>query len=437
MLKAISGVALGAPLASGLLRTAPAAAQVTAPSARRLTGTAGDLQALLAAEIKAGMTGSYAQVRVGGATYELAAGVADVSTGAPPVAGSHHRIGGATKTFTAVTVLHLVGEHLIDLDAPISRYLPDVVPGDRGRQITVRMLLNQTSGIADFAVIAYPDSPDNSMLFTTPQSIAYTATRTYRPVDLVRMGLNRPPVAAPGAMWSYSNTNYVILGLLIERVTGRTYEEEVTRRVLLPAGLLNSYLPGASRGILGPRMKAYVPWTGGGLRDFTNYNMSYAWGALDLISTAEDMNRFYRELLGGRVLPPALLQEMKTTVPMSAAFPSAAGYGLGIYWVLSRSGRMWGHGGLAIGHTFFSFHTEDGHTMQMTQLENLNFYESLAQYSQVIPTQPIDIARTQFQSAVESLAGAPASGTTASTASTAARISRLPGVLPAAVSRWQ
>ena len=400
VLKTLTGTAFAAPLAGTVLRSAPAAAS----SAATATASGDPFSALLEAEHAAGMPGTFALIREGGRTHLPAAGV-----NRPGLADYEHRVGGITKSFTGATVLSLVGEGLIDLDTPIGRYLPGLLTDGRGSQTTVRMLLNHTSGIQDFMVINLADGaapPPADVLFTSLDGIADTATRTYSPRELLRIGLSLPPLGPPGSVWSYASTNYVILGLLIEKTTGRSYEEEVTRRVLGPLDLRGSYLPGGRRRLRGRHLEAYIPWAGASLRDFTTYDMSWAWASCDLVSTARDLNTFYRALLGGRLLPSALLAEMKTTVPMAPAFPQYAGYGLGIFWTSGPCGPTWGHDGLVVGHSAYSLHAEDGVSLQVTQMENLNFYESAAQRRQ--GANPIDAARARFHGAVLAGACAPA-----------------------------
>jgi D-alanyl-D-alanine carboxypeptidase len=117
------------------------------------------LQQLLDALHAAGMPGTFAQVRAGHRTWNLAAGVADVGTGRPVRPWFRHRVGSITKTFVATTVLQLTGERRVRLDAPIARYLPGVLPGELGRQVTVRMLLNHTSGLGDYDARCSPTRP--------------------------------------------------------------------------------------------------------------------------------------------------------------------------------------------------------------------------------------------------------------------------------------
>jgi D-alanyl-D-alanine carboxypeptidase len=358
-----------------------AAALLVAPAGTATAAPPGDvLQQQLDAVHAAGMPGAFAEVRDGHRTWTPTTGVIDVRTGRPVRDGLRHRVGSITKTFVATTVLQLAGEQRVRLDAPVGRYLPELVPGEVGRQVTVRMLLNHTSGIGNYT---------NELLATEEDVVAVGRT-TYRPVQLARIGLAMAPTNAPGAGWSYSNTNYVLAGLIVEKVTGRSLESEAARRILRPLHLRDTYFEGADPVIRGPHMHAYIPWSDGELRDFTRYNSSWAWGAGDLVSTAADLNRFYRALLTGRLLSARLLAEMQTTVPMDADDPEAGGYGLGLYWIEGPCGRFWGHDGGTVGHQTISWHSQDG-KRQMTYAQSMAFY-------QTSPTEqhPIDEAAAEF-----------------------------------------
>jgi D-alanyl-D-alanine carboxypeptidase len=372
---------LGALAAALLVSPAATGPAIAAPQPPAPDGTGALLQQLLDAMHAAGMPGVFAQVRDGSRTWNLAAGVADVDTGRPVRPHFQHRVGSIEKTFVATTILQLAGEHRVRLDAPIGRYLPDVLPGRLSRQVSVRMLLNHTSGLADY----------EDVLLSGNQAIERLQFRTFTPRELIAIGLSRPPTNAPGERWSYSNTNYIIAGLLIERLTGRPYAREISRRILRPLGLRHTYFPGTNPYIRGPHMAAYVPWPDGTLRDFSVFNMSWAWAAGEMISTAADLNRFYRALLTGRLLGPALLAQMQTTVAVDPGMPEAAGYGLGIAWLATPCGRFWGHGGGVVGQTTNSYHSTDGRR-QVTQGENLS------QYATPGEVHPIDPARDAFLS---------------------------------------
>ncbi|HEX8344375.1 MAG TPA: serine hydrolase domain-containing protein [Actinoplanes sp.] len=336
--------------ASLVVPAAVSPASAVPPVAGRGGGDGALLQDLLEGEHAAGMPGVYAQVRDGRQVYNVAAGVADVDTGRPARPWLRHRVGSITKTFVATTVLQLVGERRIRLDAPIGRYLPGVVPGTTGRQVTVRMLLNHTSGIGNYT----------DQVMGSADAIIHASTHTFTKRQLARIGLAMPPTNAPGAQWSYSNTNYILLGLLIEKVTGHRYGTEVERRILRPLKLRHTYLPGTDPTIRGPHAAAYVPGPDGTLYDFSVFNMSWASSAGELVSTAADLNTFYRALLTGRLLSPPLLAEMQTTVPFYADMPGAGGYGLGLYWLATPCGPRWGHNGGVIGQTTESYHSIDG-----------------------------------------------------------------------------
>jgi D-alanyl-D-alanine carboxypeptidase len=373
VLGALAAALLVTPAATGPALAAPQ------PTARDATGAL--LQQLLDAMHAAGMPGVLAQVRDGSRTWNLAAGVADLDTGRPVRPHFLHRVGSIEKTFVAATILQLVGEHRVNLDAPIGRYLPDVLPGPLSRQVTVRMLLNHTSGLADY----------EDVLLSSYQAIEQLQFRTLTPRELIAIGLSQPATNAPGEGWSYSNTGYIIAGLLIERLTGRPYAQEISRRILRPLGLRHTSFPGTNPYIRGPHMAAYVPWPDGTLRDFSVFNMSWAWAAGEMISTAADLNRFYRALLTGRLLSPTLLAQMQTTVAVDPSAPEAAGYGLGIAWLATPCGQFWGHGGGVLGHTTNSYHSADGRR-QVTQAENLSHYATPGE------VHPIDPARDAFLS---------------------------------------
>ncbi|MBG0565688.1 serine hydrolase domain-containing protein [Actinoplanes aureus] len=325
----------------------------------------------------AGMAGAFAEVRDGRHVWRGAAGVADVDTGRPMRPGFQHRVGSITKTFTATVILQLAGEGRLGLDDPIGRFVPDLVPDDLATGVTVRMLLNHTSGIADYDTVLFPD-------LAAMERLRHV---TIPPSRLVALGLSEPRTGAPGERWSYSNTNYILAGVILERITGRSAESEFARRIIRPLGLRNTYLPGRSPYIRGPHSEGYVPWPDGTLRDFSVYNMSWTWTAGALVSSASDLNRFYRALLGGRLLRPAQLAQMKTTVPIAPG-QQDGGYGLGI-----AGGRLgcgieaWGHDGLVIGYYAMSYHapTVDRH---VSYGDNMAFYGP--------PDHPVDQLRNAF-----------------------------------------
>lgn len=405
-LRLFSGAAIAAPVAAIALpattasaATAPATRPAAPPSGTRPRPGVPTLQHLLDAERDAGMIGTFARVHDRGRTSELESGCADTATRRPPRTAMRHRVGDITKTFTAAVVVQLACEGRLDLDKPICDYLPDLVPGELGMMVTVRMLLNHTSCIADYSPAVHASA----------EAVVDACRTAYTPAALVACGLALTGDVMPGSMFLYSDTNYVILGCLIEKVGGRTYEQEVERRILRPLCLDDTYFPGSDMRIRGSHMTAYVPAMGM-LCDVTEYDMSYAWAAGALISTADDVQRFYTALLGGRLLPSMGLREMLTTVPVDEADAMAGDYGLGIKCMPAAamgamSGKggtsgmagmmLWGHDGYAPGHTSFAWNSQDGRSIQLFQAENLNWYAG----PHGNPANPIDKARDAFQAA--------------------------------------
>ncbi|MBB5913247.1 D-alanyl-D-alanine carboxypeptidase [Nocardia transvalensis] len=304
---------------------------------RRLTTADGAPGALLGIDGRRGRT-------------VLTSGVADIRTRAPMAGDSRFRIGSMTKTFVATVVLQLVGEDKIVLDAPIETYLPGLIRGNGndGHDITVRQLLQQTSGLPD-----YLDSLDLRQVLKTPLT-------HYDPTQLVQLALAHPRLYPPGTGWNYSNTNYVLAGLLIEKVTGHPFGDEITRRVIQPLDLRDTSVPGDRTTIPGPHPQGYSK-PDDSLVDLTDFNPSIAYASGEIISSATDMNQFLAALLNGRLLHPTELQAMTTTRPTGD--PSGNAYGLGLISTpLPCGGLYWGHDGDIPGFSTVSGTTPAGHT---------------------------------------------------------------------------
>ncbi|MBI9115580.1 serine hydrolase domain-containing protein [Sanguibacter suaedae] len=267
---------------------------------------------------------------------DYVAGVGDVATGAAVPVDGEVRVGSNTKTFTAVTVLQLVDEGLVELDAPIETYLPGLVRGDGidGRAITVRQLLQHTSGLPEYTA--------EFALELEKIQHAYVPTR-----DLIDIALAQPAHFAPGERWEYSNTNYILLGMLIEKVTQRPVAEEVTERIVDPLGLEHTYYPTAGEQELrGDHPTAYHVGSDGEQIDVTELDPSWAGAAGQVVASPSDLNEFARAVLDGRLLSEEMMTEMQTTVPSDDGSWPGAEYGLGLQsYPLSCGGVIWGHGG--------------------------------------------------------------------------------------------
>jgi D-alanyl-D-alanine carboxypeptidase len=342
-------VTVGGLVTAGVLVGPSANAETTA------TRTRGVVQERLDGLVRAdGFPAALAAVRSpDGRTRNYTAGVADLSSGARVPVDGQVRIASNTKMFTATVVLQLVGEGRIALDAPIERYLPKLVRGEGidGRNITVRQLLQHTSGLPDYDQHIVRD---------------YFAVRhTYfEPRELIDLALAEKALFAPGTGWEYSNTNYLVAGLLVQKVTGRPISEEITNRIIKRIGLRHTYWPAVGdQTIRGRHPKGYfAAKPGEALVDVTEMDPSMAWAAGQLIGTPSDLNRFLTALLGGELLEPAQLKEMQTTVEApDASVRGDTRYGLGLaMFRLSCGGFAWSHGGDAPGYETRNAATTDG-----------------------------------------------------------------------------
>ena len=223
---------------------APAAA-TAAPEEADRAGLQGGLDDVVAAVA----VGALAEVRDEHGVWRGTSGVAELgTTRAVPVDG-RFRAGSITKTFVATVVLQLVDEGRLRLDDTVEAWLPGVVPN--GHHITVRQLLNHTSGLYDY-MRTLPMPPEPEFLDNR--------WRTWTAAELVARAVANPPMfEPPGSAFTYSNTNYILLGQIIEKVTGQSYGEEIERRMIRPLQLDDTSLPGTSTRIRGPHPHGYVP----------------------------------------------------------------------------------------------------------------------------------------------------------------------------------
>ncbi|MEU8379997.1 serine hydrolase domain-containing protein, partial [Streptosporangium sp. NPDC048865] len=274
----------------------------------------------------------------------------------PPVDG-HFRIGSTTKTFTATVVLQLVAEDRIGLDSPVDDYLPEF---GLDRRITVRMLLRHTSGIFNHTGEYEEDGTVVPGIPWSGREWVDNRFRTYRPEELVEVALSRPARFEPGTDWSYSNTNYVLARLLIEKVTGRSFAEELRRLILEPLGMSGTVAPGTSTEVPEPHAHSYYRYEEAGQEktiDVTRQNPSWISAGGDMISTTLDLRTFFSALMGGRLLPAPLLAEMREPHPK-------IGYGLGIFAqdLGPDGGTVFHHNGGIDGSAALMYSTSDGGT---------------------------------------------------------------------------
>ncbi|GGQ26885.1 serine hydrolase domain-containing protein [Streptosporangium pseudovulgare] len=321
-----------------------------------------ELQKAIEEIVESGFIGVSLRVHDERGEWAGSAGARELGGTAKPPINGHVRIGSNTKTFTATLVLQLVAEGRLGLDAPAADHLPEL---GLDRRITVRMLLQHTSGVFNFTGEVYDDGtvvPGIPIPYgTTGKEWVDNRFRSYRPQELVELALSRPARFEPGTGWSYSNTNYVLARLLIEKVTGRTQAEEMQRLILGPLGLSGTVAPDTSPEIPAPHTHAYYRYEDTGERktiDVTRQNPSWISTGGDMISTTRDLATFISALLGGRLLPAPLLAEMCT--PHPTGIPNMD-YGLGVFVVTTDcGGTVISHNGAAVGHAALMYGTPDG-----------------------------------------------------------------------------
>ena len=299
-----------------------------------------------------GYPGVIGLVRQGDTAQYVSAGVGDLTTKVPADPKAQFRIGSNTKAFISTVLLQLEGEHRLSLDDTVARWLPGAVAanGYDGARITIRQLLNHTSGLPDYL---------GSLQVSTPYYLNTNPREVMAPQSLVNIALaQHAPQTAPGEKFGYSNTNYVLAGMVIKAVTGSEPAAEVQRRIIEPLGLRDTSFPTEDPALYGNHLHGYV------LRvlligDGTVSNVQLTGSAGAMVSTLDDLAAFSRALLTGKLLAPAQMAELKTTVPMTA--DGTAGYGLGIQHVKLPCGKwVWGHDGAVLGYFSEWLTSEDG-----------------------------------------------------------------------------
>jgi D-alanyl-D-alanine carboxypeptidase len=324
-----------------------------------------DLDALAEAARTSGAPGLVVARREANGTRFGSAGLADIDSDTRPGAATQFNVGSVGKTFTAALVLALVNDGQLDLDEPVERHLAEVSVGPT---ILLRHLLQHTSGLRDF--------------FAEPEfqaSLHEDPGKRWAIDDLLELALRGPP-EPPGTRWSYSNTNYVLLWLLIERVGGSPLPDQLRERLTAPLGLNGTGFgrSSASSQLARGYMPAENPFrpAASGLVDATALTASLGYPDA-FVSTPGDVARFLEALLGGTLLPPKLRSELLDAVPASGVECDA--YGLGIELISSLfgttsspCGSAWGHLGLTPGYTTIALSREDG-TRQVVLVANAGF----------------------------------------------------------------
>ncbi|MFJ5718975.1 serine hydrolase domain-containing protein [Streptomyces sp. NPDC093149] len=345
---AVAAVVLGTAGTAMAVQPSGGASATSAPGYRQddLRLDTDALQAL-------GITGVQARVTTAsGRDLVATAGVAVTGTNRPVPRDGYFRIASTGKALMATVILQLVDEGKLSLKDTVDRWLPGVIDGNDndGREITVRQLLQNTSGLHD-------DLPG----FDTPQQYYQHRYDTYTPEQIVARAMKHHPDFRPGAGWSYSNTGYVVLGMIAEKAAGRPWQEEVGSRILKPLGMNHTYLSGATSTLRRPHADGYQVFASGERTNVTEQIVPDLGG---YVSTTADVNRFFQGLLGGKLLSEARTAEMQDTVPVDKrieAFWPRGRYGLGLVKLpLTCGGSYWSHEGGEAGYITLNGATDDG-----------------------------------------------------------------------------
>lgn len=314
---------------------------------------------------EAGYVSVSVDVRNGRRHTTARAGEAELNTGRPVPAGASFRGASTTKSFVATVILQLVDEGELSLSDTVDDWLPGLITGNGndGRRITLRNLLQHTSGLYNYDVTE--DTGETAADFER------TRFERYEPEQLIAGALRHKPdfdparPDDPNPKWNYSNPGYILLGMIIEKVTGRTWAEEVEQRITKPLGLKGTYAPGDDPYLRGPHAHTYQQFPGSTtFTDTTVRSMTWGDAAGALVTTERDLDRFYTALLRGELLSQKQLREMRKVVPVSADYEQVMPglrYGLGLMrQPLACGGYRWGHGGDTDGGTVRTGFTADG-----------------------------------------------------------------------------
>ena len=329
---------LAVPLVAAIALGAAGGAASAAPS----KGEAESLKSRAQGLVGAGYPAALAAVTDSkGESAGVAVGKGSLEAGQAPPLDGEVRIGSNTKTFVAVVVMQMVQEGKVGLDEPIETYLPGLIKGEGidASRITVRQLLQHTSGL-----------PEHTDYYFSSNAAALENIQHYIPArDLLDVALSKPAAFEPGTQWSYSNTNYIVLGMLIERVSQRPVGEQIDQRIIKRLGLSHTYFPGnGEKKIRGSHPQGYHINGEGKLEDVTEMDASLPWAAGAMVSTPSELNTFFQAVFDGRLLTQTSIDEMKKGVDTGSG---GMVYGLGLFGTpLSCGGTSWGHGGGIFGY---------------------------------------------------------------------------------------
>ncbi|MFJ3670981.1 serine hydrolase domain-containing protein [Streptomyces sp. NPDC090106] len=314
------------------------------------------LRSVLRTAVRQGAPGALARIDDRGEVHRATAGVADRTTRRAISTLDRFRIGSVTKTFSTVVLLQLVDEKKLRLDAPVDRYLPGLLPDDR---ITVRHVLSHRSGLYDYT---------NDMFARTVPGFESVRTKVFTYRQLMKLSLRHARTNRPGAAYAYSNTNFVVAGMLIKKLTGQSVATAYRTRVFEPLKLKDTFYVHPGTELPGRHTRGYLTpdAAGGALVDATRQTASWAQSAGAIVSSAKDLDTFLSALLRGKLTSRASLDQMRRWWKVN----STTAYGLGLRRRTLSCGRsVYGHTGAVQGYYTYAFTSADG-GRSLTSLAN-------------------------------------------------------------------
>ncbi len=292
----------------------------------------------------------------GQAPLIAAAGVSDLESGQTLKDTDQFRIYSITKSFTALVTLQLIEEGVLSFDDTVDKWLPEPVVGGvpNSEQMTIRQLLSHSSGVYDYTSSEMESMPPFfAQLLSSPEAL----THWYTPQELIDFSTQFPPYFAPGKGATYSNTGYVMLGLIIEAATGNNIEDEIHTRIIEPLGLSSTYLETPETP---PNyVTGYQLMEDGELLNLSGSNNSFGWAAGGIISNIHDLGRFADALFSGELLQPESYKEMYTFIPDSNIE--------GKYWGLGLAQRD-----VPIGQVYAATGEAAGYEAKIIRIPDLN-----------------------------------------------------------------
>ena len=310
-----------------------------------------------------------------------ASGVADLENDIPVETDDLFQVGSITKTFVAATILKLVEEGALTLEDTLTTWLPETITEDiaNAQDITLRQILQHTSGIPDYLTEIFNQAAIDPTIFLTE----------WQPEELTEFVNGLDPLFAPGESLEYSNTNFILAGLIIEAVTGNNLAQEIRDRILTPLGLENTFFAGEEE-VNGEVVNAYWDFDGDGtLNNISFVGLSWAWAAGAMISNLQDLDIFARGLFKGELLEEESLEQMLDIRP-TIDNPSYDSYGLGVGTIESPNRFWYIHRGQTLGHRSNMWYSPQD---DLTYIELINGFsdDNLVQLSKNNPPVTYDL----------------------------------------------